>query len=113
MKVENGRAFLQHIEPPETLVLPRIAAGDGNAFRECVEKYGGMIWSLAKHFSDSEAEAETATLEIFRELWRCAGNFESGGGERVFVRLIAYRRLIEKNRSKGKSLTRLTCFLIF
>jgi DNA-directed RNA polymerase specialized sigma24 family protein len=97
MKVETGREFFQHSEPTETLILCRIADGDKNAFRECVERYGDMIWSLAKHYSGSEAEAETATLEIFRELRRCAGKFENSGcGEIVFIRLIAYRLLINR-----------------
>ena len=55
-----------------------------------------MIWSLAKHHTGSETEAEAATLEIFRELRRCAVNFEATGcNEKTFIYLIAHRRLIK------------------
>jgi len=96
MNPESTGEIIPLGESPETSILPRIAGGEKNAFRECVEKHGGMIWRLAKHYADSETVAEAMTLEIFRELWKCAAGFDPEHcAEEVFIRRIAYRCLLK------------------
>lgn len=85
---------------PESSILQRIAGGEKNAFRECVEKYGDMIWRLARRRAGSEAGAEALTLEIFRELWKCAASFDpETGAEEAFIRRIVYRGLLKARES--------------
>ena len=39
-------------------ILQRIAAGDPQAVDECLDQYGGLIWSLAPRLSPVYADAE-------------------------------------------------------
>jgi RNA polymerase sigma-70 factor (ECF subfamily) len=83
---------------PETL-LSRIAAGDPNAVGDCLERYGGLVWSLVRRFLGQSADAEDAAQEIFVDLWRNAPRFNPAlASESTFVTLIARRRLIDRRR---------------
>jgi RNA polymerase sigma-70 factor, ECF subfamily len=80
-------------------VLQRIASGDSAAVRDCIAEYGGLVWSLARRLSRSPSDAEDATQEIFLDIWRSAGRFDpSQGSDKVFIAMIARRRLIDRLR---------------
>ena len=80
-------------------VLERIAAGDRGAVSECIEQFGGLVWSIARRMTRSRADAEDAVQEIFVDVWRSAGRFDPAqGSEKVFVTTIARRRLIDRIR---------------
>lgn len=84
-------------------VLEKIAAGDSAAVNQCVEQYGGLIWSLARRYLGNEADAEDAVQEIFIELWTNAKRFDpSVAKEITFISTIARRRLIDRLRAKGR-----------
>jgi RNA polymerase sigma-70 factor (ECF subfamily) len=69
------------------------------AMQDCIDEYGGLIWSLARRFCPSPAEAEDAVQEVFIALWENAGRFdEAKGAEVTFVAMIARRRLIDSGR---------------
>lgn len=88
----------------EKSLLERTAAGDPTAVRECIDRYGGLVWSLARRFVRGEAEAEDAVQEIFLELWKHAGRFNPGiASETAFVAMIARRRLIDRRRKAATS----------
>lgn len=80
-------------------ILPRVAQGETNAIDECLDRYGGLVWSIACRLSPSTADAEDAVQEIFVDLWRNASRFrESLGSETTFVSVLARRRLIDRQR---------------
>ena len=80
-------------------VLQRIASGDAAAVRECIDEYGGLVWSLARRLSRTPSDAEDATQEIFLDIWRSAGRFDtSQGSDKMFIAMIARRRLIDRLR---------------
>lgn len=80
-------------------LLQRVAAGDRAAVRECIDRFGGLVWSLARRGGFSEAESEDAVQEIFVELWRHAGRYDPGvASEAAFVAMVARRRLIDRRR---------------
>jgi RNA polymerase sigma-70 factor, ECF subfamily len=86
-------------------VLKRIADGDLAAVRECIDRYGALVWSLARRLSRTPADAEDATQEIFTHIWRTAARFdESKGSEKVFIAIIARRRLIDRLRKSRSDL---------
>jgi RNA polymerase sigma-70 factor (ECF subfamily) len=88
-----------------TPLLPRIANGDIHAIDECIDRYGGLVWSLARRLSPSLADAEDAVQEIFVELWKNAERFrEEVTGEATFVAMIARRRLIDRLRKSRREL---------
>ena len=82
-------------------VLPRIAAGDHSAVDECMQRYGGLIWSLARRRCADVQLAEDAVQNIFLHLWKVAGTFdESIATETTFVAMVARRRLIDYQRKQ-------------
>ena len=88
-------------EPQST--LQRIGRGDRDAVRDCLDLHGGLVWSIARRFSPTETEAEDAVQEIFLDLWTSAVRFDpSVGSETTFVAMIARRRLIDRNRKRGR-----------
>lgn len=89
----------------EAPVLPRVALGEAGAIDDCIERYGGLIWSLARRLSPSPADAEDAVQEIFVDLWRSAGRFdEKIASEPTFVAMLARRRLVDRQRKIERQL---------
>jgi len=85
----------------ESSILSRIAAGDGDAVGECMNRYGGLVWSLARRMAPKTAE--DAVQEIFIDLWKSAGRFDpSKASEKTFIATIARRRLIDRLRKQGR-----------
>lgn len=68
-----------------------------------MDAYGGLVWSLARRYSESVADAEDATQEIFLEIWKSASRYRSSmGKESTFIATIARRRLIDRVRSANR-----------
>lgn len=86
-------------------VLERIASGEAAAVNECMRTYGGLVWSLALRMSPGRADAEDAVQEIFMDLWRNAGAYDPAKSpEKVYIAMIARRRLIDRWRSRSRRL---------
>ncbi len=86
---------------PVSDVLERIAAGDSSAVAECIDLYGGLVWSLARRMAPRDAE--DAVQDIFIDLWKSAGRFDpSLASEKTFVATIARRRLVDRLRKAGR-----------
>ncbi len=84
-------------------ILQRVAGGDSDAVRECTERYGGLVWSLARRWSPTRADAEDAVQDVFVSVWRNAGRFDpTVAKESTFVAMIARRRLIDRMRKAGR-----------
>lgn len=89
-------------ETPAPL-LPRIAAGDASAVRACLDRYGPLVYSLTRRFLGNGPDVEDAVQEIFVELWRNAGRYDSKqAAESTFVTLLARRRLIDRRRRQAR-----------
>lgn len=88
-------------------ILPRIARGESSAVDECLDRYGGLVWSLARRLAPDDPE--DAAQEIFIDLWRNAGRFREGlGTETAFVSTVARRRLIDRRRRADRTPRALT-----
>jgi len=84
-------------------LLPRIASGDERAVRECVARYGPLVWSLARRWSSDPSDAEDAVQEIFIDLWRTAARYDvSRTSEAGWVAMIGRRRLIDRARRRER-----------
>ncbi len=84
-------------------VLERIAAGEADAVQECIDRYGGLVWSLARRMVPTAADAEDAVQEIFVAIWESAGRFKQRlSSEKTFIATIARRRLIDRLRRHGR-----------
>ena len=88
-----------HSEHEESSILKRIAADDPRAVQDCLNRYSGLVWSLARKMIGNREEAEDAVQEIFIEIWKNAERFdETQASETTFVAMIARRRLIDRLR---------------
>lgn len=82
-------------------LLVRVASGDPDAVRECLGRFGPLVWSLARRHSQSRSDAEDAVQDIFVDLLGSAKRFDgSRGTESGFVAMIARRRLIDLARRR-------------
>lgn len=89
---------------PVDPILPQVATGDSRAVQACIDRYGGLIWSLASRQLGNTTEAEDAVQEIFIQLWEVADRFDPAvAAESTFVAMIARRRLIDRRRKLGRA----------
>jgi RNA polymerase sigma factor (sigma-70 family) len=80
-------------------VLSRVSRGDAGGIAACIDEFGSLVWALARRMSPKRDEAEDAVQEIFMDLWKSAARFDpQRGSEKVFITMIARRRLIDRLR---------------
>lgn len=85
-------------------LLRRVAQGDASAVREVIDEYGDLVWSLARQFTGSDADADEAVQDIFVLLWRKAEQYDpSIGPEVTFVSVLARRLLIDRWRKASRA----------
>ena len=86
-------------ETETSTILRRIAEKDKTAVKDCIDAYGDFIWALARKFTASTEEAETATEEIFIDIWRyCERARNTQSFEKKLIAMIALRRLIKPSQ---------------
>lgn len=89
--------------PISEYLLHRVSRGDSEAVKECIARFGGLIWTLARRVGLPDNESEDAVHEIFAELWRHGGKYDPTiASETAFVATIARRRLIDRRRKIGR-----------
>lgn len=87
-------------------ILKRIADGDRNAVQECLNKYGGLVWSIARKLLRDQDDAEDAVQEVFVDVWKNAARFdETQASETTFIAMIARRRVIDKIRHSARRIS--------
>ena len=87
---------------PDSL-LRRVASGDHAAVEEVLDRYGGLVWSLARRYCGNLTDAEDAAQEVFVDVWRSAARFDGAvAGEATFIAMIARRRLIDRSRTNAR-----------
>ncbi|MBN2292607.1 MAG: sigma-70 family RNA polymerase sigma factor [Pirellulales bacterium] len=85
--------------------LERIASGDSLAVEECLHKYSGLVWSIARKLCSNHADAEDAVQEVFIEIWRHSARFDPQvASEATYITMIARRRLIDRLRRRSREL---------
>ncbi|NVB37625.1 sigma-70 family RNA polymerase sigma factor [Pseudenhygromyxa sp. WMMC2535] len=87
---------------PQTL-LARVAAGDPTAVRQSIAEYGPLVWTVARRFSSTPAEAEDAVREVFDTLWQRAGHHDPARtSEPAFIVMLARRCMIQRARRASR-----------
>jgi RNA polymerase sigma-70 factor (ECF subfamily) len=77
-----------------------VARGDSAAIEQCIDRYGGLIWSVARRFCANRADADDAVQDVFIALWRNAERFDPARASEVtFVAMITRRRLIKRREA--------------
>jgi RNA polymerase sigma-70 factor (ECF subfamily) len=84
-------------------ILLELASGSPGAMQRCMDRFGGLVWSLARRQTSSGADADDAVQEIFIDVWKSAARFDpSIASESTFVATIARRRLIDRGRRRQR-----------
>ncbi|NBQ13249.1 MAG: sigma-70 family RNA polymerase sigma factor [Proteobacteria bacterium] len=84
-------------------ILMELASGQPGAMQRCMDRFGGLVWSLARRQTSSGADADDAVQEIFIDVWKSAARFDpSIASESTFVATIARRRLIDRGRRRQR-----------
>ena len=80
-------------------ILERIAGGDRAAVGECIDVHGGLVRALAFRFCNNLADTDDLVQDVFIEIWKCAGRYDSRiASETTFVAMVARRRMIDRRR---------------
>lgn len=88
---------------PGPAILERVAEGDPQAMADLVDKYGDLIWSLARRYFGTSPVAQESVQEAFLSLWSSAGRFRrQRGSELTFVLTVARRRIIDQIRHEAR-----------
>lgn len=88
---------------PQDPLLPRVAAGEVGAVEAFMDRYSGLVWTLARRMLSDRQAAEDAVQDVFIDIWRHASRFDqSMGSEATFVATITRRRLIDRIRKNGR-----------
>ena len=99
------RGLQEKTRLPES-ILKRIAAGDRNAVEDCLNAYGGLVYSIARKLLANEADAEDAVQEAFIDIWKNAGRFDpTVASETTFIAMISRRRVIDRIRHSGRRIS--------
>lgn len=89
--------------PNEISLLERIADGDRSAVALCIQRYSGLVWSLARRFIPNDADAEEAVQDVFLALWSGAGTYDAAkASEATWISMVARRRLIDRARKEDR-----------
>lgn len=68
-----------------------------------LDKYGGLVFALARRFSFDPAELDDAVQDVFVAVWKSAGRYDPAiAGEDTFVAMVARRRLIDRRRRTAR-----------
>jgi RNA polymerase sigma factor (sigma-70 family) len=86
----------------ELTLLERVDAGDHAAVTLLLDKYGPLVWSIARNLVAIDA-AEDLVQEIFIQVWTQAERYDpERASEAAFITMIARRRAIDYNRKVGR-----------
>lgn len=90
-------------DPSVEEILPRVARREPQAMKQCIDQFGGLVWSITRRYVRPDTEAEDVVQETFAELWQKADRFDAArASASTFIGLVARRRSIDWLRRKQR-----------
>ena len=92
-------------KPSEIELVARTAAGDSGALAELYDRFSGMLLGLATKILGDRSDAEEVLQEVFVQVWRQAGRYQSGRSSvSTWLVLITRSRAIDRLRTRNVKL---------
>lgn len=80
-------------------LMQAVAASDEKAVAELYDRFGPLVYKVARQLMPTRAEAEDAVQEVFVRVWRTAHRYDPNRAKLVtWVMLITRRHLIDRIR---------------
>ena len=87
----------------DKFILLEVAQGVERAMQDCVNKYGSLVWAIARRYVHNQTAVEDLVQEIFTDIWKSAKKFDPNiATESTFVGLLARRRAIDFIRKESR-----------
>ncbi|NNM31221.1 MAG: sigma-70 family RNA polymerase sigma factor [Akkermansiaceae bacterium] len=84
-------------------VLPGVAGGSNTAMNQCITRYGGLVWSIARRYVRDRGAAEDVVQETFTDIWKSAKRYDPAiATECTFIGILARRRAIDWVRKQNR-----------
>ena len=88
-------------KPNDSSLIAAIRTGDERAMAELYDRYSGIVYSVALRVLADTGAAEDVLQEVFMQLWRNPGVFDSGRGNLApWLAVIARNRAIDALRKR-------------
>ena len=95
--VDGGRAS----RGDDATLVGAISRGDAESLRSLYDRYGGMVYTVARRISGDSQVAEEVTQDVFLSCWQRSATYEAGrGGVHAWLMGIARNRAIDYLRSR-------------
>jgi RNA polymerase sigma-70 factor, ECF subfamily len=87
----------------DQLLIERIAAGDERALSDAYDRFSTIVYSIARHILDDDADAEDVTAEVFLQIWQSASRFDATrANAAAWVAVIARSRALDRVRARKR-----------
>lgn len=84
-----------------TACVPAVAAGDPEALARLYDHTSRLVYNLALRILRRPDEAEEVALDVYAQVWRTAGSFDSNRGSvEAWLLMIARARAIDRLRAR-------------
>src|SRR5262249_51329309 len=85
----------------DAVLMERMRAGDNDALGQLYDRYSGIVYSVALRVLSDTGAAEDVLQEVFLQLWRNPGVFDSNRGSLgAWLAVIARNRAIDSLRKR-------------
>jgi RNA polymerase sigma-70 factor (ECF subfamily) len=86
----------------DLVLMQRIAGGDQRALGQLYDRYGRLVYGLARSVVRDEAAAEEITQDVFTRVWSRSGTYQPEQGRPLtWLMRIARNRAIDELRSRS------------
>jgi len=101
MRTSNVQKW-QTLPDPSPAELARAAKGDGRAFRLIVERYQGMVYSVAYNVLGDHTDAEDAAQEAFLRCFRSLPQYRSEASFSTWLFRVALTSALDYRRRERR-----------
>jgi len=85
----------------DTYYIDNVLKGDKGAYSYLVNRYSGMVYSIALKFLNNETDAEDLSQDVFVSAYRSLASFKGNSKFSTWIYRITYNKAISQLRKKN------------